>query len=405
MRSVLLQLHTGSPTRCESWDNVPVAHGVQVTVYAETAAGGPGVLARRIHAGLERELARLGAHRVNAPCAPGLYHAHTCAGAVAGLAGRVLIFIADGSALIDPTMQTYFGHPGTVIVPIVDRSLSSRPNTVLPPFMRTQLAESTAGFDPRPILPRLLRAAGVVARADRLFISYRHSEAADFAGALFHALAERGFEPFLDRFSSRPGDDFVDLIREELADKSTLILLETASLGQSLYCRQEVATAVSRRMGLIAIDLPGSRLTFKVIAKRIAASSLTPTRAQLMPIVDQIERHTAHEGMRRPRWQDSNLNHAIAAAGLGASPLGLGRYLVQSRSGPRVLAMSPGLPQAKDFIEVDERCNACQVTKAAIFGPLAVARTNRYREIGWLRQKSGLDACDEGQLMRYLGRL
>jgi hypothetical protein len=33
MRSILLQLHTGSPANCESWLNAPVAHGVQLTVY------------------------------------------------------------------------------------------------------------------------------------------------------------------------------------------------------------------------------------------------------------------------------------------------------------------------------------------------------------------------------------
>lgn len=404
MRSVLLQLHVAVPASCESWGDAPVAHGVQVTVYVDSAGGGPELMARRVHAAFERELVHLGAKRAPAPCAPGIFGAHTCSGAVQGLAGRVLAFVADGTGRIDPSIETYFGAPGTVVIPIVDRSLTTQPNTVLPASMQTQLAERTTGFDPAPVISRLVRGAGILARSNRLFISYRHSDASHFAGELFHALVERGFEPFLDRFSSRPGDDFVDLIRDELADKAILVSLETAGIGGSLYCRQEVATAVSRRMGMIAVDLAGSVATFRVIAKRIDARSLgpRPVRTALKGVVDQIEAHAAHEALRRPRWQDMNLQRAIAGKGRSAVPAGLGRYVVQYGFGYRLVAMFPGLPQTGDFIQVEEQRDAVPCIDAAIFGPLAAARTNRTREVGWLRRKSGVAVRDEGQLMRFV---
>jgi hypothetical protein len=381
-------------------------------VYVDIAGGGPALLAQRIHSALEQELARLGALRGPAPCSPGLYAAFTCAGNVAGLVGRVLVYVADGAGTIDPNIETYFSQPRAVIVPVVDRSIGGGGfANILPQFMRTTLAESTTALDPRSIVPRLVRAAGIVSTSVRLFISYRQSDASTVAGQIYHALAEKGFEPFLDRFCSRPGDDFIDLIEEELADKACLISLETAGIRHSLYCRQEVATAVSRRMGLIAVDLPGSLRTFKIISKRVDVSHKHMGPAGDLPdqevrqIVDEIERHYPDEAARRPRWQDNNLHHAISGAGLRASAQGLGRYLVHGRNGDELLNMSAGLPKADLFIDIEGHSSQLGSVGSAVFAPLSAARSNRYREIGWLAKKSGVAAHDEGRLLRYVNRL
>ena len=416
MRSILLQLHTGAPVSCESWSNAPVAHGVQITVYSESAAGPAALLARRTHAALERELAGLNAIRGLAPCFlqyGQIFEAHTCAGAVKELARRVLIFVADGSATIDKEMEQYFSDPGTVIIPVVDKSIAHPPQGALPTSMKTTLAEPTINLDPGPIIPRLVRAAGIIGSSARVFISYRHAEAATVAGQIFHALAARGFEPFLDRFNSRPGDDFVALVQEELADKALLLSLETPDIRKSLYCRQEVATAVSRRMGLIAVDFPGSKKTFRVIQKRVDATGMTIgtgcqlQRADLKQVVDQIEKIFPHEVARRPRWQDNNLHSALIAASVSFTAQGLGRYQIHPRSGnDRILAMTATLPNTELFIEIEDRRNPAGANyDAAIFGPLSAARSSRHRKIGWLADRSGVDAQDEGRLMRYVRRI
>jgi hypothetical protein len=416
MRSILLQLHVGCPVICEAWSNAPVAHGTQVTVYLNAPGGAAERLARHTHAALEREFARLGAYRGPAPCIAKdkrIYGAYTCAGAVSELVSRVLIYVADGTCAIDPRIQSYFSEPGAVIVPVVDEALATNSQTVLPLFMRTKLAERTTHYDPKPIITRLLRAIGVVASSVRLFISYRHQDASTVAGQLFHALAERGFAPFLDRFSSRPGDDFVDLISEELADKACLLSLETSCIRRSLYCRQEVATAVSRRMGLIAIDLPGSRQTFSIIQRRIDATKVKTEANGWLPshdltaIVDQIEQYYPHEALRRPRWQDHSIYNALQAANLRFTAEALGKYVVHPAIGDdRLLAMSAALPDTSLFIEVEQMCNRIATNpRGTIFGPLMAARSNRYREIDWLSRKSGIGAHDEGRLMRYVNRL
>ena len=413
MRSVLLQLHVGGPQSCRSWVNAPVANGVQINVYVENPGGPAEALARLTHDALERELTRFGAIPQPAPCMASMGHIASgvqCAGNVTGLVSRVLIFVANGSGRIDPAIEQYFSARGSVIVPIVDQAISTVPQTVLPPFIATTLAERTTNGDPHPILPRLLRAAGIVASVS-LFISYRHADAKVVAGQLFHALAERGFAPFLDRFSSQPGDDFLELIQEELADKACLVSLETSDIGQSLYCRQEVAVAVARRMGMIAVDLPGSVGTFPAIANRINATGYGRRAdggladADVQQIAGDIEQLYPHEAVRRPRWQDDTLAHAVMAAHLPLTSDGLGRYVVSGPSNRHLLAMSPLLPGAGLFIDVEERRTALSVRDALIFGPLTAARTNRHRQIHWLSTKSGIDAHDEGNLMRSVATL
>jgi hypothetical protein len=252
----------------------------------------------------------------------------------------------------------------------------------LPQFINTTLAEPTTKLEPKPIIPRIIRAAGIVTSSVRFFISYRRQDAATIAGQLFHALAARGFEPFLDRFCSQPGDDFVDLIREELADKACLLSLETPNIGQSLYCRQEVATAIARRMGLIAIDLPGSQRIFNVIQKRIDLTGARLQNGQLdQPDVDRVvtdvEAYYPHEAARRPRWQDGNLHQTLLATKLSFSAEGLGRYSVKAKQ-DCVVAMSATIPDTDLFIEVEEWRDPCGANRrATVFGPLSAARSNR----------------------------
>jgi hypothetical protein len=375
-----------------------MAHDVDITVYAEPG-GNPATMATDIAQALDREIGRFG----TTPSGSG----------ASSVCRRVLIFVADTSGNIDPAVETAFSAGGCVIVPVVDGSVVPGVPHCLPAFMKTVLAETTMSFDPKPIVPRLLRAAGVVDSAVRIFISYRHDDAEAVASQLFHALAERGFAPFLDRFRSQPGDDFVGLIEEELADKACLVSLETANIGQSVYCRQEVATAVARRMGMIAVDLPHSVPTFPVIARRInmrrsgASGPLGQLgTADLGTVVREIEQHYPHEAARRPRWQDLTLRVALNANGRNFTADGLGLCVAHTRGGgQRLLAMSPGLPPARQFLELQARQAALGSSAATIMGPILAARIGRSEEIQWLGQRSNIDLEDEGRLASYVAGL
>src|ERR1700730_3693334 len=111
--------------------------------------------------------------------------------------------------------------------------------------------------------------------------------------------------------------------------------------------------------------------------RRIDASKAKPgpggdlSDQEIRRIADEIERHYPHEAARRPRWQDSNLNHAIAGAGLRASAQGLGCYVAHGRSGDQLLAMSAGLPATDLFIDLEQRRSQLKSAGSAVFGALS----------------------------------
>ena len=112
MRNVLLQLHVGHPEACKGWGNVPVSHGLQLTIYTEATSGEPVRIARHLYAMLRRELMLVGGLEGRAPCevtSGHIFEAFTCAGAVSGLTNRVMVYIADGNPVMASNFEDYFG--------------------------------------------------------------------------------------------------------------------------------------------------------------------------------------------------------------------------------------------------------------------------------------------------------
>lgn len=410
MRNVLLQLHIGEPVHCKAWSSVAVAHGLQLTIYTEARGGPPARIARHLYAMIRRHLMGVGGREWQAPCEVQhgrIFDAHTCAGAVAGLANRVLVYIADGTATMAPDFERYFGRGQAKVIPVVDSSLRCDVPSALPSWMNTKIAVQTTGADPARILPKVILTAGLLSQAPSVFVSYVHDDARDVAGQIFHELSARGYAVFLDRFSGRPGDDFVDLIAEELANKACLLALETPNYRTSPWCAQEVATAIVRKMGMIAIDLPGSRRSFPEFAHRHDARgavlrSSRFSEADLAATCDAFERWFPHQISRRPRHLDRSLRFALRAAGLPFSDVGLGRCRTALGGAPRLLATCPTSPDVDDFRDVDALRTGTREA-ASLFGSVAAARSGRRARIDWLEQNSGIDAVDDGQLARFLG--
>ncbi len=413
MRSVLLQLHIGRPERCDAWSGVPTAHGIQLTIYLHAGASAAVQrCARHCFAMLERSLTSIGGVKGLAPCLRDdkrIYAASTCAGAVHGLHKRVLVYIADGSGQIDKDIEEYFSSSESTIIPIVDASLGSQIGTLLPSRFSTQIVERITNFDATSVVPRIINLTGIKSAGFRLFISYRHHDAASVAGQLFHALSARRFDVFLDRFSSRTGDDFVTLIREELFDKACILVLETNSIGSSIYCRQEVATAELNYLGLMAVDLPGSVKTFPSIYRRfnLSGTSLntdgTIPQPELDRLINFIEQNYNHEVARRSRAQDQGLLDSILAAHLRPQPKGIGQYCVNNGSRDYIVSMCRCPPTIDDFVQ-NETLMLAQSTPAqgVLFGPISVVQTQRARQIAWLGQKSSIRAIDEGHIQRSM---
>ncbi|MEI6947334.1 toll/interleukin-1 receptor domain-containing protein [Paraflavisolibacter sp. H34] len=411
MRSVLLQLHIGNPKQCNAWENVPVAHGVQLTLYAYSGVTSDVErCARHCFSILERHFTTIGGNKALSPCMEEngqIFPAYTCAGAVQSLNKRVLIYFADGTGQIDPVFEQYFHGPEAAVFPVVDNSFGDQPASVLPTHLSAHIAQRTNNFDITPLIPQILHAAGIVDKGFRLFISYRHDDAQYIAGQLFHKLSERMFDVFLDRFSSRPGDDFVSLVREELYDKACVLVLETEHIGKSKYCYQEVGTATTYHLGLMAIDLPGSKTTFPLAKRRldlttaVLAGDGTLQPADLDHVVSFIEQNYDMEIARRPRAQDLSLLYSILVAKLWPQAKGVGQYLVNNGVRDYFVNMCRLPPAIEDFMRIEEFSQKLSAP-GILFGPMAVVRTQRAQRINWLGVKSSVRPLEEGHMLRSL---
>jgi hypothetical protein len=102
------------------------------------------------------------------------------------------------------------------------------------------------------IVPRIFAAAGVSDSGARVFISYRRKDSSPLAEQLFEVLARKNVDVFVDRFRIDVGADFQQRILQELAHKSMMVLIESATVAKSEWTRYEIAVAKSSRIGLMA---------------------------------------------------------------------------------------------------------------------------------------------------------
>jgi hypothetical protein len=140
----------------------------------------------------------------------------------------------------------------------------------------------------------LLRALGVVESERRLFLSYRRAEASALALQIRRSLSERLYDVFLDRFSVPPGEDFQRRIDIELADKAFVLLLESEGAIGSEWVQHEVSYALSNRIPVLALALPGVDAAdrFAVVDEafrlRLEPTDLASSNAEILTDTDQI---------------------------------------------------------------------------------------------------------------------
>ncbi len=213
----------------------------------------------------------------------------------------------------------------------------------------------------------LLRALGVVEEERRLFLSYRQAESSALALQLRRALSERSYDVFLDRFSVPPGADFQRRIDIELADKAFVLLLESASAIGSDWVQHEVTYALSHRIAVLALTLPGVDIEeqFEVIddAFRLlltdsdfagSGPEQTLCDTALQRVLDAVEWRYAREIRRRRQQLLGSASDFLMRAGYDRAPLD--RWaLLATRGAERIAVLvTPSVPRPSDLRVVDQ---------------------------------------------------
>jgi hypothetical protein len=255
------------------------------------------------------------------------------------------------------------------------------------------------------ILPALMARLGLTPERPRIFISYRRREAQVLADQLFSALAERNFDVFLDCFRVPPGIDFQRRLRQELGDKSVVLVLETTGILESEWTLYEIETARANHLGLIGLQLPGGksipsidesrriRLLPQELTGTGAPAELTTTRlpALLTDIIGEHDRAVR----RRLEYLRGSVSRALSADGWSVAPLGGALLMAEDpeRREWRILVCVRS-PELVDFHTIREHLKAWDGKRAAVVGLIGLLEPTACQPLLWLADLSKYSLCD-----------
>lgn len=283
---------------------------------------------------------------------------------------------AAASAALNAAVDVVQGN-GTVAVPVLDDldMFSTQVPASLSPFNGFEWS----GADPERRLARvLLEELGIEERDRRVFISHKRSDGLGAAEQIHDALAHARYEPFIDRFVIRPGEDVQERIADGLERHAFLLVLETPEAYLSDWVYDEVDYALSHTMGTLIVQwpdvttrIPGSAgiPRFKLEAAQLAKDEHgydVLTEETMDQVVEAVEAAHANGLARRRRMLVANVEEAARAAGGVCTPLKDWMIDVRAPAGRAVVAVAPRLPAAADLQRVDEARDKADPTAVAI---------------------------------------
>jgi len=285
-------------------------------------------------------------------------------------------------------------------------------------------------------VPAILSRSGLTLEDQRIFISYRRLETQPLAEQLFDALTHEGFDVFLDRFSIHPGINFQQRLTQELADKSMVLLLESAYIEKSLWTDHEIQFTKRYQLGLLALTMPNRAEPLKSIDadQRIQLRSghfKEPPASVPNPDYDPNDENTFPQSyaqwgplaadklreivltvkavhdqalFRRRRFIRSNVEATLQHHGLIPSSVGtdgLIRVSVtddQKKTVNYALWLTPRPPEMVDFYTTHGRLEPPAGAKGIVIGPTASLEPGRIEKLIWLKTLCGMACIDQDDM-------
>lgn len=249
--------------------------------------------------------------------------------------------------------------------------------------------------------------AGVAPEDNRLFVSYIRKEADPLAVQVFHALAERGFDVFVDRFRVPPGVDFQQRLSDELAHKAMILVLESKSILRSPWVEHELSFAKKHALGHLALHLPGGARVPHIddgFREELEESDLIGTRrpgsrklhpSALARVVRRIIDEHARAHTRRRTGLRTSLAAALAQAGISNQDVDREGYLrvaVQDAEGVRRYTFwaTPRPAEVEDFLVTHGGCRPAPCPTGVIVAPAGFEEPRRRRRTEWLADVSSV---------------
>lgn len=94
----------------------------------------------------------------------------------------------------------------------------------------------------------------------KVFVSYKRSESTSVAIQLYEALERNNFDVFLDTHSIKQGEPFQEELWHRMTDCDVIVLLNTPNFLDSYWCKEEIAEASAKQIGIIQLVWPQHKL-------------------------------------------------------------------------------------------------------------------------------------------------
>lgn len=105
-----------------------------------------------------------------------------------------------------------------------------------------------------------LEAFALLRSTRKVFISYKRSESSSVAIQLYEALERNNFDVFLDTHSIKQGEPFQEELWHRMTDCDVIVLLNTTGFLESHWCKEELAQASAKQIGVVQLLWPEQKL-------------------------------------------------------------------------------------------------------------------------------------------------
>ncbi len=321
---------------------------------------------------------------------------------------KLLVLLGDSSSSISvtPLVQDWLaGRPYYEILPLYPDGVTALPAQLahLQLFSwKSSIAE---------VVPVVLAAAGIAPGNFRVFISYKRDDTRVLAEQLFDALSKMHFDVFLDRFRIPPAANFQTRLRQELADKAMVVLLESALAAHSAWIRFEVGYARKHRLGLMALTLPHAPPVSGIrnsMREHVSVDSAGRLRENdLERVCRRVQHEHTRALVRRRYFLQQAAARALLWAGAAPPSYGAGGPLRTGSSVPPrrgySIWLTPRPAELSDFHGAHAGRQPGE--RSVLVGPAEALEPARRASLDWLAHQTGIVWADEGRLSQVALRI
>jgi hypothetical protein len=171
-----------------------------------------------------------------------------------------------------PTFTIYLGNKSEKFTDLDKvKKLLNEGNIILPLFFNSfsaeipKILENQNGLKYLPneidkVVNLILESFGKLRSTRKVFISYRRDESSSVAIQLYEALEKNNFDVFLDTHSIKQGEPFQDELWHRMTDCDVIVLLNTKNFLNSKWCKEEIAEASVKQIGVLQLVWPNHQL-------------------------------------------------------------------------------------------------------------------------------------------------